>query len=204
MQKIEFKSLSFLVYPGVYLPAEDSFLLATYASAIVGGKRILDMGCGCGIAALAAAAADRNNIVIGADISPQAVACSRENAKNNSLANCSFFVSDLFSFLPKSSFDVALFNPPYLPTSASEKLKGAENFFYDGGKDGLRTIRKFVRGLNAFLAPKGKVAVVASSLSDGISKTKELLESKIGPAKIVSQESFFFEKIALLEATKHA
>lgn len=42
--------------PTVYEPAEDSYLLADYASKISG--KILEIGCGCGIVSLCAAAAD--------------------------------------------------------------------------------------------------------------------------------------------------
>ena len=52
------------------------------------------------------------------------------------------------------------------------------------------------------LEPSGKVAVIATSLNDGIKKTISELEERVGHAQILAEESFFFEKIALIEAQK--
>lgn len=204
MTSISFGTLRISIAPTVYEPAEDSFLLATYASSISGGKKILEMGCGTGIVSLAAAHADAGNEVTGADINPAAVECAKGNAEQNGMKNCKFIQSDLFASLPAASkFDFILFNPPYLPTTREEKLAlGDENAAYDGGESGLETFYRFASQARAHLATRGRVATISTSLNDGIKKSLAEMEKRIGPAKTLAEEKFFFEKIALIEAVK--
>jgi release factor glutamine methyltransferase len=200
MAEISFGTLRLQILPTVYEPAEDSFLLATYASSLSG--RILEIGCGCGIASLSAARASPKNFVLGLDINPPAVECARANALANGITNCNFILSDLFASVPKGEkFDFILFNPPYLPTTRKEKLAlEQENAAYDGGKSGLEVFLRFAANARPYLAKGGKASVIATSLGNGIEQTKLALEKNIGCAQILAQESFFFEKIALLEA----
>jgi release factor glutamine methyltransferase len=202
--EVSFGTLRLSIAPTVYEPSEDSFLLATYASSLSFGGRVLEIGCGSGIASLSAAAASPKNEVLGVDISPAAVECARENAKRNGIMNCRFEASDLFSSISLSQkFGAILFNPPYLPTTRQEKLAlEEENAAYDGGESGLEVFRRFAKQAPKYLAPSGKAAVIATSLGDGIKKTLEELETQVGQPKILAQESFFFEKIALIEAIK--
>ncbi|MCX8194511.1 MAG: methyltransferase [Candidatus Micrarchaeota archaeon] len=195
---LHFGALQIELLPTVYEPAEDSFLLATYASSLSG--KILDMGTGSGIAALSAAQASPKNEVVGVDINKKAVECARKNAVLNKIKNVRFFLSDLFSNI-SGRFDAILFNPPYLPTKLSERLKIAEeNAAYDGGRSGLEVFYRFADQAGNFIVPGGRVAVIATSLNDGIRKAALVLEKKIGRASVLAQESFFFERIALLEA----
>jgi release factor glutamine methyltransferase len=200
MAPVSFGTLLLQVFPTVYEPAEDSFLLATYASGLSG--RILEVGCGCGIVSLSAAKASQANSVLGMDINPQAVACAQANAWANGIKNASFALSDLFAAIPASQkFDSILFNPPYLPTTRAERLSSPdENAAYDGGASGLDAFKKFIAQAPGHLAEEGRVAVVATSLGSGIEKTLFALEKQVGPAEILAQESFFFEKIALIGA----
>lgn len=195
-----FGSLSLSIFPTVYEPAEDSFLLATYASSLTGS--ILEIGCGSGIVSLSAAQASAKNSVLGVDINTEAVKCAEYNAAANRITNARFLASDLFAALPpRSKFDAILFNPPYLPTSREERLKDpSEDAAYNGGEDGLKVFQRFIKDAPAHLAAGGKVAVIATSLGEGIEKTREALRVHIGAASALAQESFFFEKIALLEA----
>ena len=215
MQEISFGSLRIGLCRTVYEPAEDSFMLATYASSLTGktggsrspgilppGMKILEIGCGTGIASLSAAAANPKNDVLGVDINPAAVECARKNAGKNGIINALFEKSDMFSGV-SGKFDAVLFNPPYLPTTRQERLAlEHENAAYDGGESGLEAFRHFAGRVADFVFLGGKVAVIATSLGGGIKKTMDELGQKIGPSQILASESFFFEKIALVEATK--
>jgi len=200
--KVSFGTLSLSIPYWVYEPAEDSFLLATYASSLSGS--ILEIGCGSGIVSLSAAQANPKNTVLGVDINPKAVACAQANARANGIANATFLLSDLFSDVPASQkFDYILFNPPYLPTSRAQRLKSPEeNAAYDGGASGIGVFKRFIAQAPAHLPEGGKVAVIATSLGNGIEKTMALLESRVGSAQILAEEKFFFEKLALIEAKK--
>ena len=199
MREIQFGALRLKISPTVYEPAEDSFMLATYASSLSG--KVLEIGVGSGIAALSAAYANRKNDVVGVDVNPAAVKCAQENAKLNGITNAIFRESDLFSDIT-GKFDAVLFNPPYLPTTRVEKLAlEKENAAYDGGESGLDAFLKFSHEAANHTYLGGKVAVIATSLGDGIRKTVDELEERIGPSQILMEEAFFFEKIALVEAT---
>jgi len=202
MAEISFGTLRLSIFPTVYEPAEDSFLLATYASSLSG--RVLEIGCGSGIASLSAARANPANNVLGLDINPAAVECAQANAAANNIKNARFLQSDLFSAVPSGEkFDSILFNPPYLPTTREEKLSlEAENAAYDGGASGLGVFSRFVQQAPSHIAEGGKVAVIATSLGGGIDATLAALEKRVGRAQILAQESFFFEKIALCEAAR--
>jgi release factor glutamine methyltransferase len=204
LPSISFGTLRLSLAPTVYEPAEDSFLLATYASSIVGGKKILEIGCGSGIVSLAAAHADAANSVLGVDLNPAAVECASKNAKENGIKNAKFIRSDIFAAVPfGANFDFILFNPPYLPTTREEKLAlEDENLAYDGGESGLETFYKFASQVGSHLTPNGKTAIIATSLKDGIKKSFAELEKQVGTTQILAEEKFFFEKLALIEATK--
>ena len=199
---VSFGTISLSILHRVYEPAEDSFLLATYASGLSGS--ILEVGCGSGIVSLSAAQANPKNLVLGVDINPSAVKCAAENARANGIGNATFIKSDLFSELPAAQkFDFILFNPPYLPTSRKERLLSPEeNAAYDGGASGLNVFKRFMLGAPAHLSDGGKVAVIATSLGNGVEKTLALLEARVGSAQILAEEKFFFEKLALIEAKK--
>ena len=198
---VSFGTLQLSILPRVYEPAEDSFLLATYASSLSGN--VLEIGCGSGIVSLSAAQANPASVVLGVDINPWAVKCAQENAKANGIKNAAFLKSDLFEAIPQAQkFDFILFNPPYLPTTRAERLKSPEeNAAYDGGASGLNVFKRFAAQAPAHLGKGGKVAVIATSLGNGIEKTLAILSAQAGSAQVLAEEKFFFEKLALIEST---
>lgn len=195
---MRFGSLELEIFPEVYEPAEDSFLLAKYAKNLKG--RILDMGCGCGIQSLVCAGADPKNIVLGVDLNPRAVENSRLNAEKNRIKNAVFIESDLFSDIT-GKFDAIIFNPPYLPTSAEERVQGKLNLAFDGGASGRKVTGKFLAQFPGFLKKRGALLMIESSLA-GIEKTMRKLQDSGFEAKILGEEKFFFEKIAVIGAKR--
>jgi release factor glutamine methyltransferase len=197
---MQFLGLDLILVPTVYAPAEDSFMLAHEAAKLHG--RVLEIGCGSGIVSLVCAKAGCE--VLGVDINPDAVACSMENAKRNRVSNASFIESNLFSDIPKDGekFDAIIFNPPYLPTSKSEKLSNNKlNHAFDGGKTGRTVLDRFLDEFSDFLEPDGVLLLVQSSLNDE-EKTIKKLEAFGYAVKIVAEEKFFFEKLSLIRAKK--
>jgi release factor glutamine methyltransferase len=197
---MEYDGLKFEIFPSVYEPAEDSFLLAKHAKKLRG--RILEIGCGCALASLVNAKQNPRNNVLGVDINAEAVRCAAENAKKNRIKNARFFVSDLFSAIPKNEkFDAIIFNPPYLPTTKSEKLKGKINAAFDGGNDGRKILDRFLNEFERYLKSDGVILLIHSSLND-LEKTKRKLTEKGFKIEILEEERFFFEKIYVLRARK--
>jgi len=186
----------------VYEPAEDSFLLAKHAKKLNG--RILEVGCGCGIVSLECAFSNQKNIVEGVDINRKAVALAKENAKENKIKNARFYYSNLFSKV-KGKFDWIVFNPPYLPTAKEEKIRGKINLAFDGGRSGLEIIEKFARGALRHLKKNGGLLVIASSLAaegNGIEEAVRMLNKNGFKVDVIEEQSFFFERIALLRAMR--
>ena len=177
--KISPLGLQLFIFDDVYEPAEDSYLLAKWVEKFSKGKKVLDVGTGCGIQAIVAAKSGAKEVV-GIDKNPKAVENAKLNAKENNV-DCNFFVSDLFSDV-KEKFDLIVFNPPYLPTEKEEKLGGEINLAFDGGESGRETIDRFLKQYKRFLNKGGFALLLESSLS-GI-KGEILEEIEIGGEKL--------------------
>jgi len=187
----------FLSIPeNVYPPAEDSFMLADAVQGLSGN--ILEVGCGCGIVSLSCAKSAEE--VVGVDINPDAVECSKQNAIRNNITNAKFTQSNLFSNI-NGKFDAILFNPPYLPTDKRERMKGDINHAFDGGEDGRKVLDLFLEEFDPYLKPGGTLLLVQSSLNN-YEKTASILENKGFSVKVINEKSFFFEKLFIIQATK--
>ncbi len=202
---IDFHGLQLRTAPSVYVPQEDSFLLADAARLNAKGK-VLDLGCGSGIVGLSAAQNKAVKEIVFADVTPAALNLVKTNAKENKLQKPNSFIkTDLFAGLKDHKFDTICFNPPYLPTKAEEKLAGHENAAYDGGKDGRKVLDRFLKQFNPHLKPGGTLLLLNSSVSakDGFSGngiTQMALEKRGFKVDVVGQQSFFFEKLVVFKA----
>ncbi len=193
-------SLLLRVPSSVYAPSDDSALLASVALDACFGD-VLEVGCGSGVVGILMALEGKCGSLTLLDINPQAVACAKENARKNKIGakKIKFICSDLFARLPASShFDFILFNPPYLPTADGERFSGKINHAFDGGKDGLEAVAQFLARVKKHLAPGGKILLVASSLQPRAKLDKLLAKNKFS-SKSLARESFFFEKLEVLE-----
>ncbi len=80
--------------------------------------RILDLCTGSGCIALALAKAFPQSHIVGVDIAPEALDLARENMSANTIQNISWIQSDLFTNIPKGTFDLIVANPPYIAETA--------------------------------------------------------------------------------------
>jgi release factor glutamine methyltransferase len=199
-RQVFFKGYVFHVHENVYEPAEDSFLFAEYLLRQE-GERVLDMGTGCGILGIVAGA---NAVsIIGVDVNPYALRCARENTKLNGLAGkFSLVQGDLFGPLKrKVTFDLILFNAPYLPVPFTDSRSWLEHA-WAGGKTGRQTIDRFILESPKYLASTGRVLLLQSSLSD-VERTLKSFREKALEVKVVSTLDLpLFESIALIEARR--
>lgn len=101
--------------PSVFSPrAIDAGTLAMLSVVDFGPQdKVLDLGCGYGVAGiLAAKLAGAENVIL-CDISEAAAACAKINARLNHVPDVSIRVSDGYAHIEESDFTLILSNPPY-------------------------------------------------------------------------------------------
>ncbi len=182
----------------VYIPAEDSYLLADNLQ-IEKGQSVLEIGTGSGIVAMYASKLTDSITVT--DINFDACELARKNFEANNIENIEILFGNLFEPVKNRKFDVILFNTPYLPTEEGEVLEDTINYAFDGGLNGRKVIDLFLNEVGNHLNDGGIVQLIQSSLS-GNEETLEKLDSLGFIAEIAASEHFFFEDITLINAYK--
>jgi release factor glutamine methyltransferase len=156
----------------VYEPAEDSYFLIGAALNEIAGSarrlRIIEIGTGSGIVTAAMMRDAPEHGYAATDISPHAVACAKAN-------RVPVIRADLFSGI-KGRFDLIIFNAPYLPTAPDERVDGWLDRAWNGGDDGRAVIDRFIGQAQAFLADRGSILLLLSSLT-GIEAVRERMAS---------------------------
>ena len=182
----------------VYVPAEDSYLLADNLE-IKKGQSVLEIGTGSGVVAMyASRLTDRITVT---DINFDACELARKNFEENNIENIEILFGNLFEPVENRKFDVILFNTPYLPTEEGEVLDDTINYAFDGGLNGRKVIDVFLDEVGNHLNDGGIVQLIQSSLS-GNDETLTRLDELGFIAEIKASEHFFFEDITLINAYK--
>ncbi len=172
MGKREFMGLEFKVDRRVLAPRPCTEVLVEKALECAGlkvrggelrpdpryGPLVVDVGTGCGAAAIAIARFLPSARVIASDISTEAVEVARENASaHGATATVNFVVADLQpATIPPPDLLVA--NLPYVPTGEIPHLQREVRDFeprlaLDGGPDGFALCRRLIQ--TAAISPGG-------------------------------------------------
>jgi release factor glutamine methyltransferase len=168
----------------VYRPSEDTYLLRDAAlDELRPDDDVLEVGTGSGVVAEAVAEGARR--VVATDVNPDAVRAARDRG-------VPAVRTDLVAGIG-ATFDLVLFNPPYLPDD-ERTPDDAMSRALGGGETGREVADRFLDAVPRVLAPDGRVLLVASSLS-GV----EYFEERDGyDAERVASERCFFEDIVVL------
>ena len=156
------------VRPGVFIPRPETEELAERAVAVLNsfppGPRVLDLGTGTGVLAVALARARPDAWVVAVDVSPRALACARRNVRVHGLdKRVEVRRSDWFSRVAER-FHLIVANPPYvarpdLGALAPEVRRYEPLRALDGGPDGLAAIRRILAHAPRHLLPQGAIVM---------------------------------------------
>lgn len=164
----EFYGRTFAVDKRVLVPRPDTEVLIDVALRRTSDRalscRTLDLCTGSGCIAITLAKERPTTPVLATDISDDALAVARENRERLGAYRVAFAVGDLFAAVPKTTFDLIVSNPPYIPSSDIEGLMVDVRDFeprlaLDGGADGLDLIRRIVAESAGYLANDGILAI---------------------------------------------
>ena len=174
----EFWSLDFMVSRDVLIPRPETEILLEKTLSVLkrpegksaGTINLLELGTGSGVIAIILALELAAVKVTAIDSSYKALKVARHNAKRHKVAerinfiNCSWF--DGLEAAPV--FDAVVSNPPYIAGEVlarpfgrtadalqPEVGKYEPRLALDGGKGGVREIRKIAAGLGRVLKPRG-------------------------------------------------
>lgn len=184
-----------LVRPTVFHPRW--FITSEFFAGFIGqldlrGKRVLDIGTGSGILALAAARAGASGVTA-IDINPNAALNAAENARRNGLGDRVRAVcSNLLSALGREArFDVIVTNPPYF---AGEPLDLTDRAWHAG--PGCRDIAALFEQARERLAPGGCAYLLISSESD-LELFAKLIERAGFRARLAAKRSIVVESLLI-------
>jgi len=176
----------------VYQPEADTFLLLAAAKAEVRpGDRVLEIGTGSG---RIAAALVQDCDVVATDINPHAIFCARQKGID-------VVRSDLFSGI-RGTFDLIIFNPPYLPTQPEERIDDWLEYALDGGATGREVIGRFADAVLEVLAPSGRILLLISSLT-GLGEVRDLFSRRGFTAEVARQQTVEDEELYVLRITRN-
>jgi release factor glutamine methyltransferase len=191
--------LTLVVLPSVANPKllrTGAFFASHLAGAVVcAGSRVLDLGTGSGVCALAAARQGAH--AVGVDINPAAVRCARANALLNDLsAHTDFRHGDLFDAVAGERFDLVLFNPPFqlgTPRTPREAAWRSPDL-----------ARRFAAGLADHLLPGGSALVLLSSFGDACAQFELELQGGGYVLDVAARRHFVNETLTLLRVQRSA
>lgn len=166
----EFFSLNFRTSPDVLDPRPETELLVAEALGFLRRKdgipKVLDVGTGSGIIAVALAVLDPRITVVATDICPKALALAGTSAREHGVRERIRFVrADLLSaFSAAARFDLLVSNPPYIaegefPSLPPEVRLGDPRHALVGGPEGIEFFGPLARSAVEFLHPGGGILV---------------------------------------------
>jgi release factor glutamine methyltransferase len=157
----EFWSLALEVTPACLIPRPETERLVERALAHIPAQanwRVLDLGTGSGAIALALAAERPRCLITATDISPEALALARGNARRHDVCNIGFLAGDWFEPVRGRGFDLIVSNPPYIAADDPHLARGDVRFeprvALTSG-DGMDALRRIARTAGAFFHPGG-------------------------------------------------
>ncbi|HUR41834.1 MAG TPA: peptide chain release factor N(5)-glutamine methyltransferase [Verrucomicrobiae bacterium] len=159
----EFWSIELEVTPATLVPRPETELLVEWALALMprrgDGMHVLDLGTGSGAIALAIARECPRALVTGGDISGDALAVARRNARRLNVGNVNFRHAPYLDAY--AQFNLIVSNPPYVAEADPHlaDLKFEPRIALTSGADGLDALRIIIAKAPDHLRPEGWLIV---------------------------------------------
>ncbi len=156
-----YKGLHINVQPSVFHPGmlfSTKILLQYILQLDLKGKKVLELGAGSGMLALAAARAGAT--VSASDINPAAIESIKASCQKNQL-EIDVILSDLFESIPQQAFDYLFINPPYYPKDPTDEREYA---FFCGSE--FEYFQRLFASLADYLSPTGAALMILSDDCD--------------------------------------
>lgn len=143
------------------------------------GASVLDVGCGAGSLALAAARAGAAGVV-GVDLDPRAIAFARFNARLGGLEDVQFESGDLLDPVGDQTFDLVVSQPPFVTQPPSVTA----TTYLHGGQRGDELALRLLGELPKVIAPQGRALVLLDSAPPKDETIAARLRGAIGDAPL--------------------
>ncbi|MBY9019815.1 MAG: methyltransferase [Candidatus Lokiarchaeota archaeon] len=208
-------------FKDVYPPSDDTYLIIDYLKTNINEnffdglplnsiRNILDMGTGTGIIALFLQDIKKDlskftSKIYASDISKVAIKCATLNERSKNLKERTKFIySDLFRKFPtrlQHSFDIIVFNPPYLPSigdKGNNIIRKRSDSNWEGGEHGFEVFFEFLKQVKDFLNLNQKYYIyyISSSLTN-LCQLNDELKIRGFRNKVLNRIHIFFEDIIL-------
>lgn len=171
----EFWSMTLLVSPATLVPRPETETLVDQAMICIPRKsamQVIDLGTGSGAIALAIARERPACDVMATDLSEEALAVARENARRLNLPNIEFRQGAWIEPVADLVFDIVVSNPPYIAKDDRhlESLNYEPRQALESGVDGLDAIRQIAISASAVTKANGKLLLEhGSQQADAVS-----------------------------------
>jgi release factor glutamine methyltransferase len=204
----EFRGLAFAVGPAVLVPRPETETLVEAALEAIDarggpkGRTLLDLCTGSGAVGISIKHERPHTGVYASDISPEALAIARGNAKRLlplGAEGITFTQGDLLEPF-SGGFDLIVSNPPYIARGElallPREVRREPVLALDGGKDGLDIIRRIIREarLNAggsllLEADPRQMAVIAGILVQGRYRNIRTYKDLAGRERVIAGDN---------------
>ncbi len=167
----EFFGMRFAVAPGVFIPRPETEAVVEATLGVLRERqqqlarplRLLDLGTGSGCIAVTLARALPTCVVVGVEVTWEALRIAQQNVLRQGLASRVWLVQGSWGEAMSGGFDGIISNPPYVPSTHVEHLpldvRHEPRASLDGGEDGMRELLQIIAQAPRMLAQGGVVVL---------------------------------------------
>ena len=178
-----------------YKPSDDTFLLMNLIE-INGGEKVIEIGVGSGII-LAYMLLNGASYGVGIDVNPYACISTILTLKINKVDKKSDIIlcDKLTCINERELFDIAVFNPPYLPGTPKDNWLDIATL---GGPTGKEVLLDAIKPLRNVVRMNGKIYIVFSEPPNASRLLYELDRLRLRINKVL-KKNFFYETLYAVE-----